>query len=90
MSLNIKNEATHAKVRMLAELTGVTMTAAVDAAVEKQLSELGADPLETKRATREAQADQIIARWREAGGEHWREELARREAALYDDEGLFV
>ncbi len=37
MSLNIKNEGTHRLVRELAELTGESMTAAVDKAVRERL-----------------------------------------------------
>lgn len=50
MSLNIKNEATHAKVRRLAELTGMSMTAVVDDAVERRLRELGDDPFAARLA----------------------------------------
>jgi antitoxin VapB len=37
MSLNIKNEKTHRLVRELARLTGESMTAAVDKAVQERL-----------------------------------------------------
>jgi antitoxin VapB len=37
MSLNIKNEETHRRVRELARLTGESMTAAVDHAVQERL-----------------------------------------------------
>jgi antitoxin VapB len=37
MSLNIKNEKTHRRVRELARLTGESMTAAVDKAVQERL-----------------------------------------------------
>ncbi len=37
MSLNIKNEQTHRRVRELARLTGESMTAAVDKAVQERL-----------------------------------------------------
>ena len=45
MSLNIKNERTHALVRELATLRGVSQTDAVTEAVEKRLADLrkGAD-----------------------------------------------
>ena len=42
MSLNIKNERTHAAVRELATLRGVSQTEAVDEAVRARLIELGA------------------------------------------------
>jgi antitoxin VapB len=37
MSLNIKNEQTHRRVRQLAKLTGESMTTAVDKAVQERL-----------------------------------------------------
>jgi len=37
MSLNIKNEETHRRIRQLARLTGESMTAAVDTAVRERL-----------------------------------------------------
>lgn len=40
MSLNIKNERTHALVRELAELTGTSQTSAVEDAVRRRLEEL--------------------------------------------------
>jgi antitoxin VapB len=43
MSLNIKNEGTHALVRQLATLMGVTQTQAVENAVKRQLAELAAE-----------------------------------------------
>lgn len=48
MSLNIKNEATHAKVRRLAVLTGVSQTAAVDDAVDRRLREIETDSWGTR------------------------------------------
>lgn len=42
MSLNIKNERTHALVRELAELTGMSQTSAVEDAVRRRLDELRA------------------------------------------------
>jgi antitoxin VapB len=40
LSLNIKNESTHRQVRLLARLTGETMTEAVDRAVAERLDRL--------------------------------------------------
>ena len=42
MSLNIKNERTHALVRELATLTGMSQTSAVEDAVRRRLDELTA------------------------------------------------
>lgn len=43
MSLNIKNEQTHALVRELAERTGRSQTSAVEDAVRRRLAELDRD-----------------------------------------------
>ena len=42
MSMNIKNEQTHALVRELAALTGMSQTSAVEDAVRRRLEELRA------------------------------------------------
>jgi antitoxin VapB len=42
MSLNIKNEKTHRLIRQLARLTGESMTAAVDKAVQERLEKVRA------------------------------------------------
>ncbi len=44
VSLNIKNERTHALVRELATLTGMSQTDAVTDAVERRLAELHREP----------------------------------------------
>jgi antitoxin VapB len=50
MSLNIKNETTHALVRQLAELTGQSQTSAVEDAVRRRIAELeGAKDAEVER-----------------------------------------
>ncbi|MDQ0727018.1 antitoxin VapB [Microbacterium sp. W4I20] len=50
MSLNIKNETTHALVRQLAELTGQSQTSAVEDAVRRRIAELeGAKEAEVER-----------------------------------------
>jgi antitoxin VapB len=46
MSLNIKNERTHALVRRLAEVTGTSQTEAVEDAVRRRLEELSVDSQE--------------------------------------------
>ena len=56
MSLNIKNERTHALVRELATLTGMTQTDAVTDAVQRRLTEL---KLETEDQ-REARVQRIL------------------------------
>lgn len=52
MSLNIKNEATHALVRQLAALRGVSQTEAVDEAVRARLAELNAQKEQQRRFDR--------------------------------------
>jgi antitoxin VapB len=44
MALNIKNEATHRRVRELARRTGESMTVAVDVAVRERLARLNGKP----------------------------------------------
>ena len=46
MSLNIKNERTHALVRQLAEASGMSQTEAVEDAVRRRLDELSAESTE--------------------------------------------
>lgn len=50
MSLNIKNERTHALVRQLATLSGMSQTDAVTDAVEHRLAELSAAPRDDRAA----------------------------------------
>ncbi|MEO8094136.1 MAG: type II toxin-antitoxin system VapB family antitoxin [Pseudolysinimonas sp.] len=52
MSLNIKNERTHALVRELATLTGVSQTEAVEEAVRARLDELNAEKEQQARFER--------------------------------------
>ena len=82
MSLNIKNERTHALVRELATLQGVRQTEAVELAVRARLDELN-DERETQRRfdmTMEISREtgRII---RESGGSFSTDDL-------YDDMGL--
>ena len=49
MSLNIKNEETHRRVRELARLAGETMTQAVDRAVTERLDRLSRARNRTRR-----------------------------------------
>ena len=59
MSLNIKNERTHALVRELATLTGVSQTEAVEQAVRARLAELN------EEADRQRRFERIMAISRE-------------------------
>ncbi|MCY7412341.1 MAG: type II toxin-antitoxin system VapB family antitoxin [Salinibacterium sp.] len=82
MSLNIKNERTHALVRELATLRGVSQTEAVDEAVRTRLADLSAEKERAARFDRimaiANETSQII---RDTGGPLDFEEL-------YDDRGL--
>lgn len=61
MSLNIKNERTHALVRELATLQGVSQTEAVEGAVRARLNAL------TAEASATARLERIMAISRETG-----------------------
>ena len=99
MSLNIKNERTHALVRELAELTGMSQTSAVEDAVRRRLDELRTDEtarghrpapkfssaeIERRRAAVERILDELHA---ETTPAQWRA-LARAQDEMYDDLGL--
>lgn len=59
VSLNIKNERTHALVRELATLTGMSQTDAVTDAVERRIAEL------RRKARAERKAERILELARE-------------------------
>ncbi|MGO3151036.1 MAG: type II toxin-antitoxin system VapB family antitoxin [Galactobacter sp.] len=61
MSLNIKNERTHALVRELAQRTGQSQTGAVESAVRARLEALEAEDREAD-SQRDREIDAIIAR----------------------------
>jgi antitoxin VapB len=81
MSLNIKNEATHARVRQLARLTGESMTEAVDRAVTERLERI------RRNRNQEQLAKQLLQIGRECAA---LPVLDRRnpEDMLYDEYGL--
>jgi antitoxin VapB len=83
MSLNIKNEATHARVRRLAELTGLSQTAAVDDAVQRRLAEL-----EGEAAHRAARMDVIVHKIQVELTPDERDALRGADEELYDRAGL--
>ncbi|MEQ6898003.1 type II toxin-antitoxin system VapB family antitoxin [Microbacterium sp. KR10-403] len=96
MSLNIKNERTHALVRELAERTGMSQTSAVEDAVRRRLAELGAPTGAARRpdfspeevARRRAAVHRILEEfWADTTPEQ-RASLATAEDDLYDDLGL--
>jgi antitoxin VapB len=97
MSLNIKNERTHALVRELAELTGTSQTSAVEDAVRRRLHELRDDTHQAVKASvfppEEVQRRrETIARIaRQARAETTPEQralMSDHDALLYDEYGL--
>lgn len=83
MSLNIKNEVTHEKVRRLARLTGMSQTAAVDDAVERRLHEVETHPWGARGAVLEERQKRL----REIFTPEIVEESRRIEAELFDEDG---
>lgn len=84
MSLNIKNPDTYQLVRELAEVTGVSMTAAVTDAVQRRLDEVRAE-----RVGRSIDLDEAMALTAELRMRLGAEYLARDfDAELYDERGL--
>jgi antitoxin VapB len=82
MSLNIKNEETHRRIRQLAQLTGETLTGAVDQSVRERMERVRRD----KRTDRLQRLLKIgkdcAAHLKEPYGSISLDEL------LYDDKGL--
>jgi antitoxin VapB len=82
MSLNIKNEKTHRRVRELARLTGESMTAAVDKAVQERLERV-------RRPKDDAFVERILKIGRECAP-LWKEPYRSMDHGdlLYDEKGL--
>lgn len=82
MSLNIKNEKTHRVVRELAQLTGESMTAAVDKAVRERLERL-------RHTKKPDLAERLLKIGRECAP-LWKEPYRSMEHGdlLYDEKGL--
>lgn len=85
MSLNIKNERTHALVRELAELTGQSQTSAVEDAVRRRLAELHG---ETDGEDRQRCLRALIAEARQDGPYDETADWDPRGDFLYDEDGL--
>ena len=81
MGLNIKNEKTHRLVRQLARLTGESMTAAVEKAVQERLARV--------RGGRSGMAEELLKIGRECAP-LWKEPYRSMEHGdlLYDEKGL--
>jgi antitoxin VapB len=80
MSLNIKNERTHALVRQLASLSGMSQTDAVTDAVERRIAELSVDP-QGDRAARLKRVLELAGEIRDAFGTDGIPDI---DAELYD------
>ena len=81
MSLNIKNEETHRRVRQLAHLAGETMTRAVDRAVTERLDRLA------RAGNRTQRVDRLLQIGRECAALPVLDERSP-EDMLYDERGL--
>jgi antitoxin VapB len=82
MSLNIKNEKTHRRVRELARLTGESMTAAVDKAVQERLERV-------RNNKKGSLAERLLQIGRECAP-LWKEPYKSMDHGdlLYDEKGL--
>jgi hypothetical protein len=82
MALNIKNEATVAKVKQVAQRFGTTYSAAVDLAADYALQA----PTVTAEESRQTKARQIAASYRA----HRSSQSPLATDSLYDEHGLFA
>jgi len=80
MSLNIKNERTHALVRELASLSGMSQTDAVTDAVERRIAELSSDP----GGDRAARLERVLGLAREIRESFGPDGIPDIDAELYD------
>ncbi len=90
MALNIKNEATVALVRELAQKTGQSQTSAIETAVRAHLNQLQGDDHDRKSQERYERAMAIIDELHANMTDEEREELRTTQDAMYDDNGLFA
>ncbi len=82
MSLNIKNERTHALVRELAEATGLSQTSAVEQAVQRWLDEI------KRQTTRRQHLDMLLAEIRAGWTDDDIAAMKREMEEMYDENGL--
>lgn len=82
MSLNIKNPRTHALVRELAQVTGLSQTSAVEQAVERWLDEL------KRQATRRQTHDALLREYWANLTDAERDAMQRVMDGMYDEKGL--
>ena len=81
MSLNIKNERTHALVRELAEATGLSQTSAVEQAVQRWLDEI-------KQDDRRARGHAVLEEYWAHLTDESRAAMQRAMDEMYDESGL--
>ena len=92
MAINIKNERTVALARELAELRGVTLTSAVEEALEARLREVRAESpfADNERERRRAAIRALVAEIQANITPEQREALRTAERDMYDEDGLPV
>ncbi|MFV0633434.1 type II toxin-antitoxin system VapB family antitoxin [Demequina sp.] len=90
MALNIKNEATVALVRELAEKTGQTQTSAIEAAVREALHRLTNDDHAHRAQERYDRAMEIVKEIDESLTDEDRKAIRFAQDELYDEDGLFT
>lgn len=88
MSLNIKNDRTHALVKELARRTGRSQTHAVEEAVVARLAELGVDATEPARLERLHAARSVVAAFRADLRADDVARITEADEELYDEIGL--
>jgi antitoxin VapB len=90
MAINIKNERTVALARELAEVRGVTLTSAIEEALERRLKELQDEPSprEARAAERHRKITAILAEIHANITPEQREALRTAEQDMYDEDGL--
>ena len=81
MSLNIKNERTHALVRELATITGMSQTEAVEDAVTRRLEQL-------RGHDREGLSDRLLELGRRSAERMGSERFENPDEWLYDELGM--
>jgi antitoxin VapB len=84
MSLNIKNERTHALVRELAVVSGMSQTEAVEDAVRRRLAQLSTESEEAPTG----RLDRVMALAAEISNELGPESFGDVTEWLYDENGL--
>ncbi|MGC4174681.1 type II toxin-antitoxin system VapB family antitoxin [Demequina sp.] len=92
MAINIKNERTVALARELAEVRGLTLTSAIEEALEARLRELhdSQDAREARAQRRRSLVEPVLAELHESLTPGEREALRTAQDDMYDANGLPV